>query len=132
MAEQCALNPSDTPEAQLVTPRYAADSGAPDAGIQVHHWEQQTLGVVLQPDCRLAKRVEYLYKSIKYHFYSSMQKSGERVKQEEMLQNVPQHRALNKADSTNTDSTSKIHKRKSRLAYLKERILAAPSGHLLA
>lgn len=52
MAQQCTLDPSDRPEAQLVTSRHAADFATPDALVKLVCRHQVAFGVILQLDAR--------------------------------------------------------------------------------
>lgn len=67
MAQQCTLDPSDSPAAQLVTTRHAADSSTPETWVKIGYRDQQALGMVLQlhssPDavCRAPKQNIRLY-----------------------------------------------------------------------
>lgn len=52
VAEERPLEPSDSPAAQFVADRHAANFGAPNAGLQEGCGDQQTFGAVLQLDRR--------------------------------------------------------------------------------
>lgn len=48
VAQQCTLNPSNSPAAHLVTSGHRADPGTPDAWLEIGYRDQQSLGMTLQ------------------------------------------------------------------------------------